>query len=109
MSPNKVVSIESLRVARPARPVAADRSPADHVSKNRFIVRIGSQRIAFDLAMQITEFDLGVGDGPAPLLSMDSKPNSRGAKVTPRPPKRKPGSGSGLTRPGNSKAGDLNK
>ena len=89
MPQNKVVSIESLRSAKPARLVAADPSETGGVSQNRFTVQIGSQRIAFDLTTQITELDPGVGDGPAPLLSTDPKSNSRRAKATRRPPSRK--------------------
>jgi hypothetical protein len=90
MPQNKVVSIESLRPAKPARLAPADRSPAGRVSKNRFIVQIGSQRLAFDLTTEITELDPGFGGDPAPLLSTDPKSNSRRAKATRKPPKRKP-------------------
>jgi hypothetical protein len=68
MPQNKVVSIESLRPAKPARRVASDRSEAARVSQSRFIVQIGSQRLAFDLTTQISELDPGVGDGPAPVV-----------------------------------------
>jgi hypothetical protein len=83
MPKHKVVSIEQSH-SDPDRPelLARDETQVGGVCKRRFILGIGTQRIAFDFTSRVTELKPGTGDVPAPVVPL--KNSSR--KKTKRQP-----------------------
>jgi hypothetical protein len=49
-------------------------------SINRFIMAIGTDRIAFDFLTRITKLPAHTGDHPARVISMEKRPDSKPAK-----------------------------
>ena len=47
---------------------------------NRFIMAIGTQRVAFDFLTRITELPTGTGNHPAGVISMEKRPESKPVK-----------------------------
>jgi hypothetical protein len=71
MPKHKVVSIEQ----SPSGPdrselLAEDETQVGGVRKSRFILGIGTQRIAFDFTSRVTELKPGTGDAPAPVVPL---------------------------------------
>jgi hypothetical protein len=48
---------------------------------NRFIMAIGTQRIAFDFLTRITQLPVRTGNHPARVISMEKRPESRPMKA----------------------------
>lgn len=71
MPKHKVVSIEQ-SPSGPDRPalLAQDETQTGRVHKRRFILGIGTQRIAFDFTSRVTELKPGTGDAPAPVVPL---------------------------------------
>jgi hypothetical protein len=42
---------------------------------NRFIMAVGTQRVAFDFLTRITELPVRTGNHPAQVISMEKRPN----------------------------------